>query len=356
MYNETLILLSRQTVQPEKVTVLADGSDGKAAIVRVSGKLANIPFLDTFKVLLSDEYNFPAALDYVLEPGSPHVLIRFNLVNTKTDPVDFANKQYLGFFQGSRSQSFTEANAFAEKKGVPKTVFPTAEVFYQSMIQAMMQNAMAGEMANLGGAECKWYRGGQPYYNLWPEAIEPLTKIDRTKLRSTELVFPHDAMLFRLPHGEKRFMLQGHPVNGILTFIGPTTENTKTGCKHIFSMFFQRDHLVTGKQGQLSPAMSFSYVAVREDMDVDAGFDYIQGIFGSAFTHQEMQATLQMLSMVVGVSMMFREKSSILTPDVLSADRSKYEEKWDDKYVEKANRRGKFGWDVGRYGCRWQTE
>src|SRR3954453_23842434 len=40
-YNETLIMLSRQTVRPEKVTVLADGADGKAAIVRVSVQLAN---------------------------------------------------------------------------------------------------------------------------------------------------------------------------------------------------------------------------------------------------------------------------------------------------------------------------
>ena len=75
-YNETLVMLARQTVQPEKVSVLADGADGKAAIVRVSGKLANVPFLDTFKPLIPDEYGFPAALDYVLEPGSPRLTIR----------------------------------------------------------------------------------------------------------------------------------------------------------------------------------------------------------------------------------------------------------------------------------------
>ncbi len=88
-YNETLILLSRQSVKPDKVTVLADGSDGKAAVVRVSGKLANTPFLDTFKTLFPDEYDFPAALDYVLEPGSARVLVRFNLVNTRTERVEF---------------------------------------------------------------------------------------------------------------------------------------------------------------------------------------------------------------------------------------------------------------------------
>jgi hypothetical protein len=116
-YNETLIMLSRQTVRPDKVSVLADGADGKAAIVRVSGKLANVPFLDTFKPLIPDEYDFPAAIDYVLEPGAARVLVRFQLVNTRTEPVDFANKQYLGFFQANRSQVFTESQGFGEPKG-----------------------------------------------------------------------------------------------------------------------------------------------------------------------------------------------------------------------------------------------
>ena len=116
-YNETLVMLARQTVQPEKVSVLADGSDGKAAIVRVSGKLVNVPFLDTFAGLIPDEYGFPAALDYVLEPGAARVLVRFNLVNTRTDPVDFTNKQYFGFFQANRSQVFTESRGFDEPKG-----------------------------------------------------------------------------------------------------------------------------------------------------------------------------------------------------------------------------------------------
>jgi Carboxypeptidase regulatory-like domain len=116
-YNETLVMLARQTVKPDRVTVLADGSDGKAAIVRVSGTLQNVPFLDTFKALFPDEYGFPAALDYVLEPGSARVQLRLNLVNTTIDPVDFKNKQYFGFFHSSRSDIFTESQGYAEAKG-----------------------------------------------------------------------------------------------------------------------------------------------------------------------------------------------------------------------------------------------
>jgi len=40
---------------------------------------------------------------------------------------------------------------------------------------------------------------------------------------------------------------------------------------------------------------------------------------------------------------------SVIEPDVLSKDRDKYENSGDQKYVDKAHRRGKIGWNVGRH-------
>ena len=139
-FNETLLMLSRQTVKPDKVSVLADGADGKAAIVRVSGKLANVPFLDTFKPLIPDEYDFPAAIDYVLEPGASRVIVRLQLVNTKTEPVDFANKQYFGFFQANRSQVFTESQGYGVPKGeAPWVAFDSTRsaFLYRSLVSTV---------------------------------------------------------------------------------------------------------------------------------------------------------------------------------------------------------------------------
>jgi hypothetical protein len=39
----------------------------------------------------------------------------------------------------------------------------------------------------------------------------------------------------------------------------------------------------------------------------------------------------------------------IISPDVLSKDQDKFDQTGDQKYVEKAHRRGKIGWDVGRH-------
>jgi hypothetical protein len=131
-YGETLVALSRQTVKPDKVSVIADGSDGKAAIIRASGVLTNVPFLDTFKLLSPDEYDFPAAIDYVLEPGAEKVLLRLHLANTRQDPVDFKNRQNLGLFHSNRSKAFTEDAGFAPPKG------PTPWVAFESERSAFL--------------------------------------------------------------------------------------------------------------------------------------------------------------------------------------------------------------------------
>ncbi len=116
-YGETLVAFSRQAVKPEKVSVLADGSDGKAAIVRVSGVLTDIPFLDTFRALSPAEYGFPAAIDYVLEPGAEEVLLRFNFANATAEAMDFGIFQRVGFFHSSRSKVFTESGGYAKPTG-----------------------------------------------------------------------------------------------------------------------------------------------------------------------------------------------------------------------------------------------
>ncbi|HEX2574264.1 MAG TPA: CehA/McbA family metallohydrolase [Polyangia bacterium] len=116
-YGETLVTLSRQAVKPDSVTVLADGSDGRAAIVRVTGVLANVPFLDIFSVLAPNEYGYPAALDYVLEPGSEKVTLRLSLMNPTATRADFTNAQYTSFFQNYRGQAFNSAGGFGAGAG-----------------------------------------------------------------------------------------------------------------------------------------------------------------------------------------------------------------------------------------------
>lgn len=117
-YGETLLALSRQAVGPDTLSVLNDGQDGKAAIVRVNGLLRDIPFLgESFAALLGNAYDFPAALDYVLEPGAEQLKVRLSLMNTSNEALNLSNQQFIGFFHSSRGSRFTADRGFATPEG-----------------------------------------------------------------------------------------------------------------------------------------------------------------------------------------------------------------------------------------------
>ena len=116
LYGDTAIAFARQAPSGT-VTVLNDGSDGKAAVVRVSGVLTNVPFFETFRALAQEEYDFPVAYDYVLEPGSEKVLLRVSMQNPGLEEVAIGKKQFFGFFQGNIGKLFTGETGYGPAKG-----------------------------------------------------------------------------------------------------------------------------------------------------------------------------------------------------------------------------------------------
>lgn len=121
-YVESLITLSNETVQPTSVTVINDGSDGNAAIIRATGPLRELPFLNgALGALFQRRYGLEVAFDFVLEPGAEKVLLRLGIINPSEDPVDFGaggiSDELHGFFQKSHNQLATKEFGFADAGG-----------------------------------------------------------------------------------------------------------------------------------------------------------------------------------------------------------------------------------------------
>ena len=120
MYNETLTGFALEIVNPTSVGVLADGSDGKEAVVRVTGPLQTAPFLDgSIKKLFPTIYDLEVAYDYVLAPGAERVTVRLSVQNPTFDPIDFGvnrpgKDEFFGFFQYSRSQTVTAERGYGK--------------------------------------------------------------------------------------------------------------------------------------------------------------------------------------------------------------------------------------------------
>lgn len=116
-YGETLVGVSKEMVNPESVTVLADGSDGGPAIVRAVGKLETIPFVEgPLSIIFPHEYGLRAAYDYVLEPGSPKLTIRLHLENPGQEPLVLGSDEVHGFFHSNHSSLVTPELGYADPK------------------------------------------------------------------------------------------------------------------------------------------------------------------------------------------------------------------------------------------------
>lgn len=78
-FGEVFFLTGRSTIVTDSVSVIADGSDGKPAIIRARGKLSPLPFFESIiAVVYLDTYqDVDAAIDYELAPGSEHVDVRY---------------------------------------------------------------------------------------------------------------------------------------------------------------------------------------------------------------------------------------------------------------------------------------
>jgi hypothetical protein len=78
-FGELFLLTGRSTIVTDSVSVIADGTDGKPAIIRARGKLHPLPFFESkLGVLYQDTFeDVDAAIDYELAPGAEHVDVRY---------------------------------------------------------------------------------------------------------------------------------------------------------------------------------------------------------------------------------------------------------------------------------------
>lgn len=111
-FNELLLGFGSHLVATERVTVLSDGSDGRA-VIRATGPLYPLEFAGELLTSLvpGDFRGVPAALDYEMEAGSDAVEV-FLSVSALTPASIRTSLVLTGFFQRYRMPSWTPGGGF----------------------------------------------------------------------------------------------------------------------------------------------------------------------------------------------------------------------------------------------------
>lgn len=111
-FSEISFTLYLTSVATESVTVLNDGSDGNAAVVRATGPLVPLGFLDFLAVVIPSEIaGLDVAIDYSLAPGAEHVDVHLRLANqTASDAL--IRQPFLFAFQQNRMPKYAPGFGF----------------------------------------------------------------------------------------------------------------------------------------------------------------------------------------------------------------------------------------------------
>ncbi len=116
-FNELIIGTGRFTPDASSVTVMNDGSDGNAAVIRVVGFLRAIPFIDSFASAIT-RFNYDdleVAVDYTLEPGAEQVTVRYTYMNER--PSLARIDPFLLIFQKYRMPEYAPELGFTVPMG-----------------------------------------------------------------------------------------------------------------------------------------------------------------------------------------------------------------------------------------------
>lgn len=95
-FRESFPIVGFKVLHPSDVHVLADGSDGAAAIVRVEGTLGPSKILDMLDTL-ADDTDAQVALEYEVRPHEPFLHIRTLVTNPTAKPLSVLVGDFLSF-------------------------------------------------------------------------------------------------------------------------------------------------------------------------------------------------------------------------------------------------------------------
>jgi hypothetical protein len=191
--------------------------------------------------------------------------------------------------------------------------------------------------------ERDWEKARRPYYNLWPSIIPMLTRLD-LDLDSELIRLPLPALCVRFPKDSAKnplkFDWKGNEVSVRCIMMGDM--NQGEGISVLIDVGELVDEIGV-------PVYSYRNFPRKPGLTVQQS---VASLGRNVFADLGIQVPDSLVKDCVRLCCslcLLENDPEIISPDVLADDRAKYEATGDQKFVDKAQRRGKVGWDVGKH-------
>ncbi len=190
--------------------------------------------------------------------------------------------------------------------------------------------------------ERDWEQARRPYYNVWPSIVPMLIRLN-LDLDSSLVNLPMPALCIRLPkyNNPLTFEWKGETLPIRCMLLGDMDDGD--GISVLIDLDEKEDGIAFS-----APVYTYQNFRREKGLTVEASLREA-GHDDSAGTGIQIPISLVNDCVRLCCSLCLLENDpSVIEPDVLSKDRARFEQSGDDKYIDKAHRRGKVGWNVGR--------
>ena len=215
------------------------------------------------------------------------------------------------------------------------------ERFYKKVMADAVKMNSAQFFAQLIN-ERDWEKNRRPFYNLWPSIIPMLTRLD-LDLDSELIRLPLPALCIRFPKDQAknplRFDWKGDEIAVRCILMGDM--NQGEGISVLIG--------VGELMGEIGvPCYTYRNFPRKPGLTVEQSVAWL-GRTSLPTSASKCPIPSSCLCSAVLFPVPAGERSKDISPDVLADDRAKFEASGDQRFVEKAHRRGKIGWDVGKH-------
>ncbi len=215
------------------------------------------------------------------------------------------------------------------------------DAFYRAVTRGVVsQDDQIGPKQ--GEAEHQWLLDSRPYFHVYPEVVDllctPVLDLDTGSIN-----LPRRALAVCLPRDQRipeMTFKHGH-VQSILMTKGSLTVNAVSyDAIHLF--------IDVGEEADGCPIPTFASFRTAKGCTLQGELDTLpehpSAHVGLVVPRPLIVNCVRLCAAICLVAVAPR----VLEPDILKKDRKKWEATRDTKYIDKAHRRGKVGWLLGR--------
>lgn len=239
----------------------------------------------------------------------------------------------------------------------PSDYYMAAARQYEREVSQGSSNDHFGDlmMRSMIYGENEWYQTKRPFFNVWPAISISLLNLDTDHVSLGNCCFPVETLSIQMPCGHEPIQFKEYFCGSIHCMPQKTSEWPF----YMTTNWYQRNG--TGKRRVASVC---AFIDTTEK-DIEVLYFHEKDKEPDRFVPRS--ELMKCFRLVVAIGLMANDPE-IVQPVVLKSDELKYEETHNERLVEKAIQRGRFGWNVGKaieymphyrrphFGLRWTGE